>query len=66
VARYAQEAGHGHGKEGLLVLDSGEIDELVGVLTLCAMLEVSYFLNFFCNLWGDRNGGKGDGRSGDD
>jgi hypothetical protein len=44
VARYAQKHGHGHdhhGKEGLLVIDSGEIEELVGVLTLCAMLEVS-------------------------
>jgi len=42
VARYTQKHGHGHGhhgKEGLLVLDSGEIEELVGVLTLCAMLE---------------------------
>lgn len=42
VARYAQKHGHGHGhhgKEGLLVIDSGEIEELVGVLTLCAMLE---------------------------
>jgi len=34
--------GHGHagGKEGLLVLDAGKISDLVGVLTLCAMLEV--------------------------
>jgi len=28
-----------HGTEGLLILDSGEVGELVGVLTLCAMLE---------------------------
>jgi hypothetical protein len=44
VARYSQKHVHGHGhaggKEGLLVIDSGEIGELVGVLTLCAMLEV--------------------------
>jgi hypothetical protein len=43
VARYSQKHVHGHGhaggKEGLLVIDSGEIGELVGVLTLCAMLE---------------------------
>jgi hypothetical protein len=44
VARYSQKHVHGHGhaggKEGLLVIDSGEISDLVGVLTLCAMLEV--------------------------
>jgi hypothetical protein len=43
VARYSQKHVHGHGhaggKEGLLVIDSGEISDLVGVLTLCAMLE---------------------------
>jgi hypothetical protein len=44
VARYSQKHVHGHGhaggKEGLLVIDSREISDLVGVLTLCAMLEV--------------------------
>ncbi len=44
VARYTQKHVHGHGhaggKEGLLVLNAGEIEEVVGVLTLCAMLEV--------------------------
>lgn len=43
VARYSQKHVHGHGhaggKEGLLVIDSREISDLVGVLTLCAMLE---------------------------
>ena len=44
IARYTQKHVHGHGhaggKEGLLVLDAGKISDLVGVLTLCAMLEV--------------------------
>jgi len=43
IARYTQKHVHGHGhaggKEGLLVLNAGEIEEVVGVLTLCAMLE---------------------------
>ncbi|KAE8447082.1 hypothetical protein EG329_011066 [Mollisiaceae sp. DMI_Dod_QoI] len=37
VARYGQRSAHE--KEGLLVLDGREVDELVVVLTLCAMLE---------------------------
>ncbi|KAE9364419.1 hypothetical protein N431DRAFT_388508 [Stipitochalara longipes BDJ] len=43
IARYTQKHVHGHGhaggKEGLLVLDARAISDLVGVLTLCAMLE---------------------------
>ncbi|KAH8808806.1 hypothetical protein F5884DRAFT_858327 [Xylogone sp. PMI_703] len=37
VARFAQQSAHE--KEGLLVFDSREVDELVVVLTICAMLE---------------------------
>lgn len=37
VARYAQRSAHE--REGLLVLDGREVDELLVVLTLCAMLE---------------------------
>jgi hypothetical protein len=37
VARYAQRSSHEH--EGLLVLDGREVDELVVVLTVCAILE---------------------------
>jgi len=43
VARYVQKHVHGHGhaggKEGLLVIDSAEVPELVGVVTLVAVLE---------------------------
>jgi len=43
IARYVQKHVHGHGhaggKEGLLVIDSAEVGELVGVLTLIALLE---------------------------
>lgn len=38
MAQYAQK--NGHVKEGVLVYDKKEIDELVCVLTLCACLEV--------------------------
>jgi hypothetical protein len=37
VARYAQRSAHE--REGLLVLDGREVDELIVVLTICAMLE---------------------------
>jgi len=37
VARYAQRSSHE--REGLLVLDGREVDELVAVLTIAAMLE---------------------------
>jgi hypothetical protein len=37
VARYAQRSSHE--REGLLVLNGREVDELIVVLTICAMLE---------------------------
>jgi len=37
VARYAQRSAYE--REGLLVLDGREVDELIVVLTICAMLE---------------------------
>lgn len=39
VGSFAQPVSHA--KDGLLVLDSREIDPLTGILTLCAMLEVN-------------------------
>lgn len=38
MARYEQEKGYS--KEGMLVLDDGEVDKLVGILTCCALLEI--------------------------
>ena len=37
VARYAQRSAYE--REGLLVLDGREVDELIVVLTICVMLE---------------------------
>lgn len=37
VARYAQRSAHE--REGLLVMDGTEVDEMVAVLTVCAMAE---------------------------
>ncbi|KAH6665612.1 hypothetical protein B0J14DRAFT_660323 [Halenospora varia] len=37
VARYAQRSAHE--REGLLVMDGAEVDEMVAVLTVCAMAE---------------------------
>jgi hypothetical protein len=37
VARFAQQ--NPREREGLLVFDGGEVDELIVVMTICAMLE---------------------------
>jgi hypothetical protein len=37
VARFAQQ--NARDREGLLVLDRREVDELLAVLTICAMIE---------------------------
>ena len=37
VARFGQQ--NSRDREGLLVLDSREVEELIGVLTICALVE---------------------------
>lgn len=39
VARWAQK--HGYERDGLLLVDGQQVDDLVAVLTICAVLEVN-------------------------